>query len=79
MNFTWNKNRIDDLGTWTNADNKYTNGYYLYEMDRPLGTWIIRKWAGVNPDNGIVQFYKEDGTKTESESEAYLYSYYGSY
>lgn len=78
VNFTYNKNKLVDLGTWANAENKYLNGYTLYEKDRPLGTWCIEKWADVNPDNGIVRFYQEDGvTKTEDIAEAYKYSDYG--
>lgn len=78
INFTYNKNKLVDLGTWTNAENKYLNGYSIYEKNRPLGTWCIEKWADVNPDNGIVRFYKEDGvTKTEDIAEGYKFSDYG--
>ncbi len=79
VNFTYNKNKIKDLGTWENEDHQYINGYYLYEVGRPLGTWTIWEWAGVNPDNGIVQFYKPDGTLTEDVSEAARPSKYGTY
>ena len=69
-NITFNKNQITDLGTWANADNKFINGDYLYEVGKSLGTWYMVEWAGVNPATGEVWFYDQKGGKTENISEA---------
>lgn len=62
-NITYNKNQITDLGTWANADNKFVNGDYLYEVGKSLGTWYMVEWAGVNPETGEVWFYDQKGGK----------------
>ena len=69
-NITYNKNQITDLGTWGNEDNKFVNGDYLYEVGKPLGTWYMVEWAGVNPETGEVWFYDQKGGKTEDISQA---------
>lgn len=69
-NITYNKNQITDLGTWANADNKFVNGDYLYEVGKSLGTWYMVEWAGVNPETGEVWFYDQKGGKTEDISQA---------
>lgn len=69
-NITYNKNQITDLGTWANEDNKFVNGDYLYEVGKPLGTWYMVEWAGVNPETGEVWFYDQKGGKTEDISQA---------
>lgn len=69
-NITYNKNQITDLGTWSNAENKFVNGDYLYEVGKPLGTWYMVEWAGVNPETGEVWFYDQKGGKTEDISQA---------
>lgn len=69
-NITFNKNQITDLGTWANADNKFINDDYLYEVGKSLGTWYMVEWAGVNPATGEAWFYDQKGGKTENISEA---------
>lgn len=69
-NITFNKNQITDLGTWANADNKFINGDYIYEVGKSLGTWYMVEWAGVNPATGEAWFYDQKGGKTENISDA---------
>lgn len=69
-NITYNQNEITDLGTWANADNKFVDGDVIYEVGKPLGTWYMSEWAGVNPQSGEVWFYDQKGGKTENISEA---------
>lgn len=64
-NITYNKNKIDDLGTWANEDNKFVNGDNIYEVGKPLGTWYMVESAGVNPETGEAWFYDQQGGKTE--------------
>lgn len=78
-NITYNRNKITDLGVWSNSDNKFVDGDNLYEVGKALGTWYMVEWAGVNPDDGEVQFYKADGTKTENINEAPLVDKFKSY
>lgn len=66
-NFTLNKNKIVDLGTWSNEDGRFINGNTLYAIGKPLGTWYMREWAGVDPETGLVQFFDKDGNKTTNE------------
>lgn len=79
FNWTYNKNAITDLGTWANDENRYINGNTLYEVGRPLGTWIMPYYAGVSPDNGMVMFYDEYGQLTTNENDAYWGYHFGSY
>lgn len=69
-NITYNKNQITDLGTWSNEDNRFVNGDHLFEVGKPLGTWYMVEWAGVNPETGEVWFNDQKGGKTENISEA---------
>lgn len=69
-NITYNKNKITDLGTWANKDNKFIDGDVLYEIGKSLGTWCMVEWAGVNPKTGEVWFYDQKGGKTEDISAA---------
>lgn len=66
-NFTYNKNKINDLGIWSNADNRFEVGNKIFEVGKPLGTWYMREWGGVDPDTGVVFYYDEDGNKTTNE------------
>lgn len=70
FNFTWNKNEILDLGTWSNDEGKFQSGNHVYEIGKPLRTWSMKEWAGVDPETGLVQFYDKDGGKTTEESKA---------
>lgn len=70
LNFTYNRNKILDLGTWKNAEGKFQNGDVLYEEGKPLGTWSMVEWAGVNPETGEVWFYDGNGGKTEEIANA---------
>lgn len=69
-NITYNKNEVTDLGTWANENNRFVDGDVLYEVGKPLGTWCMTEWAGVNPETGEVWFYNQKGGKTENISEA---------
>lgn len=69
-NITCNKNKITDLGTWANKDNRFVNGDLLYEEGKALGTWYMVEFAGVNPNTGEAWFYDQKGGKTENINEA---------
>lgn len=69
-NITYNKNEITDLGTWSNEDNRFVDGDVLYEIGKPLGTWCMVEWAGVNPETGEAWFHDQKGGKTENISDA---------
>ena len=58
------------MGTWSNEDNRFIDGDVLYEIGKPLGTWCMVEWAGVNPETGEVWFYDQKGGKTENISDA---------
>lgn len=78
INFTYNKNEILDLGTWSNNEGKFQDGDVLYQIGKPLGTWSMVEWAGVNPDNGIVMFYDANRNKTENIADAPKFTNFGS-
>ena len=79
FNWTYNHNAITDLGTWANEENKYVSGYNIYEVGRPLGTWRMPYYAGVNPDNGLVMFYDNYGQLTSDINDAYYGTHFGTY
>lgn len=79
FNYTYNKNKITDLGTWSNAEGSYRNGDTLYALGRPLGTWSMPYYAGVNPQNGVPMFYDDYGQLTSDINKAYMGDHFGSY
>jgi TonB-linked SusC/RagA family outer membrane protein len=79
FNYTYNKNKITDLGTWSNDEGRYINGYSIYELGRPIGTWYMAYYAGVSPENGMPVFYDDYGQLTTDINKAYMGSHYGSY
>lgn len=69
-NITYNKNEILDLGTFANADNRFVDGDVVYEVGKPLGTWCMVEYAGVNPQTGEAWFADGKGGKTENIADA---------
>jgi hypothetical protein len=67
-----------DLGVWSNSENKFQNGDAIYQVGKPIGTWSMVEWAGVNPDNGLVMFYDKNGNKTENIADAPKVDKFGS-
>ena len=79
FNYTYNKSEITDLGTWSNKEGRYKNGNTLYELGRPLGTWIMPYYAGVSPANGMPVFYDNYGQLTTDINQAYMADHLGTY
>ncbi len=75
-NFTWNmtitgshnKNKVIQLST----DDPIETSTGITEAGRPLYSFKMREWAGVNPDNGHALWYKnaEGDETTENYNEA---------
>lgn len=68
LNLARNRNKILQLGP--NADEEYPdiiggNGVNRVREGEPLGVFVTRKYAGVNPDNGHAVYELEDGTTTD--------------
>jgi len=68
FNISGNKNQILQLGA--NSDEEYAdiigaNGVNRVREGEPLGVFVTRKYAGVNPDNGRAIYELEDGTTTD--------------
>lgn len=65
FNGSYNKNKIIDLPsvTGTNWDGSSLNGL---REGGPLYEYYVTRYAGVNPANGNLLFYKKDGTITEN-------------
>ena len=79
LNFTAYKNEITKINaankteTTTNGVKGYANGQYFYGEGESMYNWYMKKFAGVNPENGHALYYQvidgELGT-TEVASEA---------
>lgn len=69
-NFTYNKNELTDLGSWSNESGFVQDGDQIFQKGKAIKTWSMVEWAGVNPANGLVQFYDANGNKTENISDA---------
>lgn len=62
--------------SYTNNDNKITKLYSdnvpqtlsRLKVGQPINTFFLVRWAGINPQNGKNQFYKADGSITETYS-----------
>ncbi|MCH5318196.1 MAG: TonB-dependent receptor [Paramuribaculum sp.] len=66
-NLTWNKNKVIKL-----ADGSIEGTYTIIEEGRPYRQFLMKEYAGVNPDNGRPLYYlNETGDETtESYAEA---------
>jgi len=60
FNISGNKNKVLDIAGPDIIDNENR-----VREGEPIGVFITRSYAGVNPDNGHAWYYMEDGTKTE--------------
>jgi TonB-linked SusC/RagA family outer membrane protein len=65
FNIAGNKNKILDI-----AGPDIIVGENRVREGEPIGVFVTRSYAGVNPDNGHAWYYMEDGTKTENYNEA---------
>jgi len=60
FNISGNKNKVLNIAgpDIIDYENRVREG-------QPIGVFVTRSYAGVNPDNGHAWYYMEDGTKTE--------------
>ncbi len=64
FNYTNNDNKVTELV----SDNVVSTSNTRLVVGQPLNTFFMVKWAGINPANGKNQYYKADGTITETYS-----------
>jgi TonB-linked SusC/RagA family outer membrane protein len=60
FNISGNRNKVLDI-----AGPDIIVGENRVREGEPIGVFVTRHYAGVNPDNGHAWYYMEDGTKTE--------------
>jgi TonB-dependent starch-binding outer membrane protein SusC len=69
LNISQNRNKILRLGSDEGEDYPdiigAANGINRVREGEPLGVFVTRKYAGVNPDNGRAMYEMEDGTTTD--------------
>jgi len=86
VNLGHNVNKLTNLFPTRNADGSYSvkpvyigtgmniagSAQYVLEPGRPVDTYYVKEWAGVNPDNGAPMWYKvardADGNETSRET-----------
>jgi TonB-linked SusC/RagA family outer membrane protein len=61
-NFTYNKNTLLELGP--DGEDNVQNGVTVYKIGKPLNTFWLVKYAGVDPDNGDPLYYDKAGKVT---------------
>jgi len=72
-NFTYNKNRILELGP--DGEDNVQNGVTVLKIGKPLNTIWLVKYAGVDSENGDPLYYDKEGKITnvyDPENNAYL-------
>lgn len=85
-NLSNNKNELRDLYPQKDSNGNYTvrpviisdgsgiagSAQKILEIGYPVDTYYIREWAGVDPENGLPLWYKdnEDGTRTTTSKVA---------
>lgn len=69
FSIAYNKNRLFGFGDQPIYKSTYEGVRQIYQDGEELYTWYLVEYAGINPDNGKMQFVKEDGTLTEDYSE----------
>lgn len=75
FNISHNQNRIvylneDNKGTTMDGYRGYTSGYKFVGEGLPLNTWRIKRYAGVDPENGqsLWYYHGADGTLETTNS-----------
>lgn len=86
VNIGHNVNKLVDLYPTRNADGTYSvkpviigdgagiagSAQYILEPGRPVDTYYLKEWAGVNPENGAPMWYKvardADGNEVSRET-----------
>ncbi len=64
LTYTSNDNKVNELV----SDNTPSTTFTRLKIGQPLNTFYMVRWAGINPTNGKNQFYKADGSTTETYS-----------
>src|SRR5690606_10536288 len=71
-NITFNKNKLVDFGGQDSVSSLYSLfGYYI--IGQPIDVYQLRKYAGVDPEDGSALWYMEDGTTTNDYGEAHQF------
>jgi len=73
VNFATVNNEVTELAKDANGDDiNIQTGTRKVEVGHPIYAWHMRKWAGVDPDNGLPQWYLngEDGELTNEYYDA---------
>lgn len=82
LNLSHNKNELRDLYKQMDANGKYVlkpiiigdnsgiagSANRLLEVGEPIDTYYLKKWAGVNPENGAPMWYKHTANGDETTS-----------
>jgi TonB-linked SusC/RagA family outer membrane protein len=64
-NLTLNQNRLKSL-----PEGEIHNGIQVLKEGKPLGSYYLARWAGVNPNTGEAMWYDDMGNKTTSYNNA---------
>jgi TonB-linked SusC/RagA family outer membrane protein len=75
VNGAINNNKIVDLGTAT----EFAQGTGLVKVGQSLGDHYEIKWAGVDASSGAPLYYKQDGTLTSDNTQAFRFQDYGTW
>ncbi|UZR94554.1 SusC/RagA family TonB-linked outer membrane protein [Chondrinema litorale] len=63
------ENEVTELAKSSSGEDiTITSGSRKVEVGQPVYAWYMRKWAGVNPDNGSAQWYVNDESDEVTES-----------
>ncbi len=65
-NYAYNKNTIKSLPN--GQERQLYNSFQVLQVGKPYNSFYLVKYAGVNPANGNSQYYKADGSITETYS-----------
>lgn len=67
-NFAWNKNRLEKL--YDGAEEFMNSGVAVkYQVGKPVGSFYMPRFAGVNPANGDALWYDKEGKVTDEFNE----------
>jgi TonB-linked SusC/RagA family outer membrane protein len=76
FNYTYVKNKVIDLVAAT-GNGDITSNSTVASVGRPLGTYKLYNWAGVDPANGYAMWYAADGTIKEWNQVSQKYTLVG--
>lgn len=73
LNFSYNKNKMTEINTFNETVYGYTSSEGLNKVGYPMKSVFNFRWAGLDPENGTILVYDQDGNVVKNYDESGTY------